>query len=81
MKITIEKDQYDFGTSTFKTQTIVFETNEVSMFDAFQIIYKGLDIISINGKYDWRDRMLGDGFEPSPIDKVSVSAGVEPTWG
>ena len=69
MKITIEKDQYDFETSAFKT-TLVFDTNEVSFFEASQMVNKALGIIAINGKYDWRDKLF-DGFHPTPIDKAA----------
>ncbi len=50
MKITIEKDNYDFATESFKTTTIVYETNEVSLFESFQIINKAFSIVAINGK-------------------------------
>ncbi len=53
MKITIEKDNYDHTTESFKTTTIVYETNEVSLFESFQIINKAFSIVAVNGKYDF----------------------------
>lgn len=67
MKITIEKDLYNYNTYVVEKKTFVYETNEVSPFEAFQIINKALYIISINGKRDWKERMLGEGFEPTSI--------------
>ena len=70
MKITIEKDNYDHTTESFKTTTIVYETNEASLFESFQIINKAFSIVAINSKYDWRDRLF-DGLYPTGIDAAA----------